>query len=90
MNDAAGEATLFARMRSIDDTERLSYAERGRIALVVRENRLHLHRIHPETGEPCTWTEWCRLCSPWGYSVTFQAVRDIERGAMAPGKRFEL
>jgi hypothetical protein len=78
MNDAAGEAQLFARMQSIDREEMLSYSERGHIGLVVRENRLHLHRISPETGEPCTWTEWVRLCSPWSYSTCFEAVRDIE------------
>jgi hypothetical protein len=78
VSDTAGEAALFARMRTLDREAKLSYAEVGRICLIVRENRLHLHRLNPNTGEQCTWTEWVSLAAPWGYSTCFEAVRDVE------------
>jgi hypothetical protein len=72
------EAILFARMRSLDDTDRLSYAERGRILKTVMNSMLHLQRIDPETGDPCSWTRWVRMASPWSYAQSFAAYRDIE------------
>lgn len=78
MERAVDEVTLFSRMRSLDDTEKLSYSERGRICLAVAQTLIHRERINPETGEPCSLTEWIRLAAPWGYSTCYAAMRDVQ------------
>lgn len=45
---------------------------------MVKNQLLHRERINPENGEPCTWTDWVRIASPWGYATTFAAARDVE------------
>lgn len=72
------EPEIFARMRELDRVEKLSYAERGELCLWVKRHMLHNQRINPETNEPCSLTEWVRLCSPWGYASSFSAMRDFE------------
>jgi hypothetical protein len=78
MKDSDYEQTMFARMRSLDDTEKFSYSERGRICLEISRSLVYRERIDPETGEPCSLTRWIRLAAPWGYSTCFAAMRDME------------
>lgn len=86
MESAVTEATLFHRIRTLDDTERTSYAERGRICLVVKQLMIHTQRMNPETGTGCSLTEWIRLAAPWGYSSCFAAMRDVEALGDIPPK----
>jgi hypothetical protein len=76
--DDKAEEVLFNRMRHLDRVEKLSYAERGMICRQVQNYMLHEKRDDPETGQPCTFTRWVRLSSPWGYSTVFSAMRDVE------------
>ena len=76
--DDKAEEILFNRLRHLDRVEKLSYAERGMICRQVQNYMLHEKRTDPETGEPCTFTRWVRLSSPWGYSTVFSAMRDVE------------
>lgn len=86
MGDPVDEATLFARMRSLDETERTSYAEKGRICLMVKQNLLHEKRTDPDTGQPCSLTTWIRLCAPWSYQTCFSSLRDMEELSDMPMK----
>lgn len=72
------ERALFDRMCVLDHTERTSYSERGRICLTVKNQMLHRERINPQTGSPCTLTEWVRISAPWSYSTCFASMRDME------------
>ena len=74
----SNEPELFQRMRVLDDTEKFSYAEKGRICLQIKNSLIHRERIDPDTGEPCSLSAWVRLAAPWGYAVCFSAMRDIE------------
>lgn len=49
-------------------------------------NLLHQKRMNPETGEPCSLTEWIRCAAPWGYATCFAAMRDIEALSDVPAK----
>jgi hypothetical protein len=78
MTDPSREAFLFARIRELDAIEKFSYAEKGMMCKEVKDTMIHRQRINPETGEPCSWTEWVRLAAPWAYGTCFSAVRDME------------
>lgn len=86
MTTPVDEPRLFDRMRYLDDTERISYAERGRICHYVRVHLVHQQRTNPETGEPCSFTEWVRLAAPWSYQTCFAAMRDVEALSDIPAK----
>ena len=54
MPDAKAETILFERLRKIDDSYRLSYAEVGQICIQVQAYLLHEQHIDPETIEKLT------------------------------------
>lgn len=76
--DDQAEAVLFDRLRHLDRQDKLSYAERGLICRQVQNYMLHKKRDDPETGNPCTFTRWVRLSSPWSYATVHKAMRDVE------------
>jgi hypothetical protein len=72
------EAELFNRMRFLDRTEKLSYAEKGFISKAVHDFLLNEEHLDPDTGKPCSFAKWVRLACPWSYSTAHAAKRHIE------------
>lgn len=73
----ATEPVLFARMQEIDRTLKLSHAEQGLICKAVRDRQLYRERTDTD-GQPCSMSSWIRLASPWSYSSTYQAMKDVD------------
>jgi len=84
--NAEAESALYERLRYLDRTTKLAYSEIGFVSKTVQAYRLHEHRIDPATGNPCSFSRWIRLAAPWGYSVAFQAMRDVEDLADIPAE----
>lgn len=72
------EPQLFERLRELDQIEKVSYAEKGQICLIAKNGLMHHNKVSPETGNPCSLSEWIRLAAPWSYATCFAAMRDIE------------
>jgi hypothetical protein len=72
------EPDLFRRMRTLDDTDKFSYAEKGKICLDIKNTLDYRNRINPDTGQPCSLSQWIRLAAPWSYQTCFSAMRDLE------------
>jgi hypothetical protein len=73
--NSEAESVLYERLRYLDRTTKLAYAEIGYVCLAVQTYRLHEHRIID--GKPCSFTRWIRLAAPWGYSTCFAAMKDV-------------
>jgi hypothetical protein len=71
------EKILFFKLQSLDHSEKIAYAERGRVCLQVKREQLHLQRLNGN-GEPCSMSQWIQLAAPWGYASCFAAMRDME------------
>ena len=76
--NAEAEAVLYDRLRYLDRTTKLAYSEIGTISLTVQAHRLHEHRYDEELKKPFSFSRWLRKACPWGYSVAFAAMRDVE------------
>lgn len=77
--DEEAESLMFLRLRSLDETWKLSYGEVGLICQAVQTRLLWKHRPDPETGERCTsFTRWVLCAAPWSYATVFAAKRDVE------------
>ena len=88
-SNVEAESILFNRMRQLDRTEKLSYAEKGFILQAVEQFMLHESRVD-DSGKPMTFTRWVREASPWSYSTSFQAKRDMEQLADVPEEQLAL
>jgi len=77
--DAERERAIFSKLRSIDDNERQSHAQKGILARAVRDQMLWKHREDPDTKKPCkSWTRWLRIACPFCYSTVHKALADVE------------
>ena len=86
MPDSKAEPILFNRLRKIDDSYKLSYAEVGHICIQVQAYLLHEQRTDPETGEPCSFSRWMHLAAPYSHSTCYAAMRDCEELKDVPAK----
>lgn len=83
--DEVAESTIYTRMRSLDETARLGYAEIGLMCVSVQNRLLWRTRIDPDTGFPCrSFSRWLRIAAPFSYSTAYSALRDVEELADIP------
>ena len=70
MPDEQAESIFFRWLQHLDRQEKVSYATKGLIAKNVDAFCLWEKRS-------TSFTAWVREACPWGYSTTFQAMRDV-------------
>ena len=72
----AAEHVLHGRLVYLDTVDRLSFMERALICYHVEANPgIHESLPHPLTGEPCTFGQWMKLCSPGSWEHCYAALR---------------
>src|SRR5271168_2712793 len=65
------EPSLFNRLRMLDDTWRVSFAEAGIICKRVEQSLLWKERCG-------SWTEWVHTACPFGSATAFEAYRCVK------------
>src|SRR5271154_353050 len=65
------EHEMFNRLRMLDDTWRVSFAEAGIICKRVEQSLLWKERCS-------SWTEWVHTACPFGSATAFEAYRCVK------------
>ncbi len=77
--DPEAEQAIYEQMKAYDESERMSYAQIGLMALAVDRRGLWKFRQDPDDGLPCrSFARWVRICCPYAYSTVYAAKRDVE------------
>lgn len=83
--DPEAEQSIYNQMRAYDQTERMSYAQIGLMALAVARRLLWKYRTDPADGMPCrSFARYIHICCPYAYSTVYSALRDVEELADIP------